>query len=319
MTNIHVLNAAAVRDNVQVQPLREALRKGLIAIASETVSAPPRISAHSPKGLVGAMPGFVPGVGMAAKLVTVFPDNHDRGLPSHQGVVAVFDEETGSLTGLLDAATVTAIRTAHNAAVAADILAREDSEVLSVLGAGVQGREHLRAFADLRPWRQILVASRNPDHAAALAHEFPQCTPVRNFDEAVAQADVVCCCTDSATPIFDADAVRRGTHIGSVGRGAELPAAILPPLGDVLLFVEWPGAVLSQPPAGSVELQHLSSSGGLTTDVSLLGDVLLGRAHGRRSKEEITVFKSTGHATQDLALAVVALDNIGENTPRIEM
>lgn len=319
MTSVRVLNAEAVRDHTNPAPLREALRQGLMAIAEETVSAPARISAHSPRGLVGAMPGFVPGVGMAAKLVTVFPDNHSAGLPSHQGVVAVFDPETGSLQGLLDAATVTSIRTAQNAAVAADVLARTDARSLCILGAGVQGHEHLLAFADLRPWTSVVISSRNFEHARSLAQRFPQCEVVESFDEAVGQADVVCCCTDSQSPLFAAESVRPGTHVSSVGRGEEIPANLLPPHRKTRVFVEWPGAVLFGPPAGTIELQHLRDGEGVADSVTLLGDVLLERRAGRLSDQEITVFKSTGHATQDLALAVVALNNAGDAVPRIEM
>ena len=319
MTTVRILDADAVRRNANPTQLRHALAQGLVAIAEGTVSAPPRISAHSPKGLVGAMPGYVPGVGMAAKLVTVFPDNHASGLPSHQGVVAVFDPATGALQGLLDAAAVTSIRTAQNAAVVADVLARKDASTLAILGAGVQGREHVEAFADLRPWTSVVVASRNPRHAQSLVDEFPQCTIVASFDEAVQMSDVVCCCTDSQTAIFSSSAVREGTHISSVGRGSELPEDLLPPRGASSIFVEWPGAVMSAPPAGAGELQHLRGANGAAEGVTLIGDVLLGRRSGRVASNEVTVFKSTGHATQDLALAVVALENAGDGVPSIEL
>ncbi len=319
MTTIRVFGAAAVRTHTDPIRLRELLTQGLISIALGTLDAPARISAHGEHGLVGAMPGYVPGMGMAAKLVTVFPGNHQRGLPSHQGVVALFDSETGSIKALLDAATVTAIRTAHNAAVAADLLARPDATSLCVLGSGVQGREHLRAFAELRSWTSIRVASRNIEHARQMVQEFPGCIVVENFDDAVAASDVVCCCTDSQAPIFRSESIQPGTHVSSVGRGAELPAGLVTAQAEVRVFVEWPGAVTSAPPAGAVELQHLSSQGSMSGEVTLIGDVLLERKDGRTGPGEITVFKSTGHAAQDLAVAVVAMENVDDAVPAIEI
>lgn len=319
MTTIRLLDAQAVREHTDPIRLRELLAQGLVSIALGTLDVPARISAHGEHGLVGAMPGYVPGMGMAAKLVTVFPGNHERGLPSHQGVVALFDSETGSLQALLDAATVTAIRTAHNAAVAADLLARPDATSLCILGAGVQGREHLRAFADLRSWTSIRVSSRNIEHARAIAREFPRCTVVEDFNEAVAGSDVVCCCTDSQEPIFLSDSVQPGAHVSSVGRGAEVPAGLLTGRQGVRVFVEWPGAVTSPPPAGAAELQHLASQGTLSEEVVLIGDALLQRREGRTGPEEITIFKSTGHAVQDLAVAVVALAAVGDAVPTVEI
>ena len=139
---IRYLNEHDVRTTLGADALRAALRLGLLAISNGEAVAPPRVSAVGPFGLVGAMPGYVPSLGMAAKLVTVFPGNHAHGLPSHQGVVITFDPDTGEVTGLLDAAAITTIRTAHTAALAVDLLARGDSTSVAILGAGALGAEH---------------------------------------------------------------------------------------------------------------------------------------------------------------------------------
>jgi alanine dehydrogenase len=130
---------------------------------------------------------------------------------------------------------------------------------------------------------------------------------------------VVCCCTDSQAPIFRSESIQPGTHVSSVGRGAELPAGLVTAQAEVRVFVEWPGAVTSAPPAGAVELQHLSSQGSMSGEVTLIGDVLLERKDGRTGPGEITVFKSTGHAAQDLAVAVVAMENVDDAVPAIEI
>jgi ornithine cyclodeaminase/alanine dehydrogenase-like protein (mu-crystallin family) len=197
----------------------------------------------------------------------------------------------------MDGRHITAVRTGAAAAVAAGALARADAEVLAILGAGVQGRSHLEALPRVRDFRDIRVASRTPAHAAALASLHPAARPVGSFQEAVEGADVVCCCTDAREPVLEAAWLAPGTHVSSVGGtfGPELDAGTVR-AGRV--FVEWRGAALAPPPAGAHELQGLGGDA-----VTELGEVLAGSRPGRTSGEEITVYKSTGHAVEDAAAA----------------
>lgn len=303
---IRYLNEHDVRSALGTDALEAALRLGLCAISNGEAVAPPRVSAVGPQGLVGAMPGFVPGLGMAAKLVTVFPGNHARGLPSHQGVVITFDPETGVMTGLLDAAAITTIRTARTAAIAVDLLARRDSTSIAILGAGALGAEHLAALASTRPWNDIRIASRNRSKADEVALEDPRARVTATFEEAVRGADVICCCTDAADSVIDTAWVSAGAHVSSVGRRRELPSDLVRLDDERPIFVEWRGAATSAPPAGAEELQHLAAA----ADRALieLGEVISGTRPGRTSPEQITVYKSTGHAVEDVASARVALD-----------
>ena len=303
---IRYLNEHDVRTTLGADALRAALRLGLLAISNGEAVAPPRVSAVGPFGLVGAMPGYVPSLGMAAKLVTVFPGNHAHGLPSHQGVVITFDPDTGEVTGLLDAAAITTIRTAHTAALAVDLLARGDSTSVAILGAGALGAEHLSALAATRPWNDIRIASRDRSKADEVALKDPRARATETFEEAVRGADVICCCTDAADPVIDKDWVSTGAHVSSVGRRRELPSELVRGDEDSPIFVEWRGAATSSHPAGAEELQHLAA----TADRALteLGEVISGVRHGRTSPEQITVYKSTGHAVEDLAAAKVALE-----------
>jgi ornithine cyclodeaminase/alanine dehydrogenase-like protein (mu-crystallin family) len=295
-----------VRAVLSAADLDTALRSGLRAISSGDAVAPPRVSAVGPRGLVGAMPGYVPGLGMAAKLVTVFPGNHALGLPSHQGVVITFDPETGVMTGLLDAAAITTIRTAQTAAIAVDVLARAESATLAIVGAGALGAEHLSALSRTRAWTDIRIASRTRSKAEVVALGDPRARVLNTFEEAVRGADVICCCTDAAEPIIDAAWVSTGAHVSSVGRRNELPLGVIQFAPRQPVFVEWRGAATFPPPAGAEELQHLA--GTADRDLVELGEVLLGRRPGRESSAQVTVYKSTGHAVEDLAAASVALD-----------
>jgi ornithine cyclodeaminase/alanine dehydrogenase-like protein (mu-crystallin family) len=299
---ILVLGRDDVADLLDVDALLPALRGAFRAFSAGTTSVPPRIGAFTPGGVLAAMPAFVPDGGFGVKLVSVFPGNHAHGLPSHQALIAVFDDTTGTLQALMDGTHITAVRTGASAAVAADALARADSRVLTILGAGVQGASHLDAFPRVRDFAEIRIASRTPEHAAALAERDPRAKAVGSFEEAVRGADVVCCCTDAREPVLRASWVSPGAHVSSVGGsfGPELPPELV---ADGRVFVEWRGAAENPSPAGAHELQGLDPA-----TVTEVGQVLAGTAPGRTSDEEVTVYKSTGHAVEDTAAARLVLD-----------
>lgn len=248
------------------------------------------------------MPGYVPGVALEVKLVTVFPGNHAGGLPSHQGLIAVFDEATGTPLALMDGTYITAIRTGGTAAVAARALAREDASVLAILGAGVQGWSHLETFPRVRDFAEIRVASRDHEHAAALAARHPRARVAASFEEAVRGADVVACCTDARSPVIRRSWLAPGAHVSSVG-GTWGPEVDAETIGACSVFVEWRGSTTTPPPAGAVELQGLDPNA-----VTEVGEVLAGTKPGRRAPDELTLYKSTGHAVEDAATARLVYD-----------
>lgn len=303
MGELLYLSRADVERLLDIDSMLEALANVLVIYSSGITSVPPRTGARvGERGLLGAMPGYVPGVALEVKLVSVFPGNHHHGLPSHQGLIMVFDEDTGAPLALMDGTYITAIRTGGTAAVAARLLAREDASVLAILGSGVQGASHLETFPRVRDFKEIRVASRDPVKAKALAARHPRATFVDSFDEAVRGADVVACCTDAREPILRRGWLKPGVHVSSVGGtwGPELDAATIA-AGRV--FVEWRGAATNAPPAGAIELQGLDP--GSVTEV---GEVLAGTKPGRVSRDEITIYKSTGHAIEDAAAARLVYD-----------
>lgn len=297
MAEILVLTEAQVRELIEPAELIDAMRTALLAISAGAVSAPPRIAAVLPDGLLSAMPAYVPGVAAEVKVTSVFPDNLKRGLSSHQGLVVVFDKATGTPVAVMDGTAITEMRTAATAALATMLLARTDAKVLTIIGAGVQGRAHLRALPVARGFSDIIIASRNPDNARELAELHPAATPVESIDAAVHDGDVVCLCTDAREPVIRWPWIRAGAHISSVGGsfGSEVDEETL---RNARVFVEWPGAVTSAPPAGAHELQEIPLSG-----VTVLGDVLSGRKDGRNAADEVTLYKSTGHGAEDAVSA----------------
>jgi ornithine cyclodeaminase/alanine dehydrogenase-like protein (mu-crystallin family) len=299
MPPLLLLNAEDVRNLIDLPTLFDALEVALRELSAGNASVPPRTVARAPEGFLGSMPGYLPGT-LEAKLVAVFPGNHDRGLPSHQALIALFDEANGAPLCVMDGTVITAVRTGATAAVAARALARKGARSLAVLGAGVQGRSHLDAFPRLFELDDIRVASRDPRHAETLAGSHPKARAVDLFEEAVRGADLVCCCTDADEPVLSHAWLASGAHVSSVGVGAEVDEATVRASS---IFVEWRGASENPPPTGSAELQGLDPS-----SIAEVGEVLAGAHPGRRSDGELTLFKSTGHAVEDAAAARQVFD-----------
>src|SRR5689334_9576717 len=182
-----VLSRAEVRRLLDLDELLVALERAFVDLCAGRASVPPRIAAQTEKGFLAAMPGYADGI-LETKLVSVFPGNHEPGLPTHQATIALFDGETGKPLALMDGTEITAVRTGASSAVATRALARPDASVLAVLGAGVQGRSHVDAVTRVRQFDEVRIASRDDEHAQALAEEVGA-TAYCSFEEAVAGAD----------------------------------------------------------------------------------------------------------------------------------
>jgi ornithine cyclodeaminase/alanine dehydrogenase-like protein (mu-crystallin family) len=303
MADLLYLSRADVERVLDIDAMLDVLAQALVAFSAGRASVPPRVAVRvGERGLLGVMPGYIPEVALETKLVSVFPENDAHGMPSHQGLIALFDEMNGTPVALMDGTFITAIRTGGTAAVAARTLAREDARVLAILGAGAQGGSHLATFPRARDFQDIRIANRNHERARELAARHPKARAVESFEEAVRGADVVACCTDSRQPIIRGEWLKPGAHLSAVGGtfGPELDAATVVACN---VFVEWRGAVTNAPPAGAHELQGLDPQ-----DVTEVGEVIAGTKPGRRSPDEITLYKSTGHAVEDAATARLVYD-----------
>ncbi|MEV6992780.1 ornithine cyclodeaminase family protein [Streptomyces sp. NPDC093228] len=298
MNDILVLDRAATAAALAPHRLMSAVADALVAVARDHASAPPRIAAFAPGGLLGVMPGYVPGLGLAAKLVSVFTDPDHPGRSTHRGIVALFDSEDGRPLAVMDAEPITAWRTAAAATHSALALARPGPAV--VVGTGAQARAQVSLLASLRPAEPVTVAGRDHAAARATAALHPGGRAVDGIEAAVRAATTVYCCTGATRPVLRRHWLAPGTHVSSVG-GSHGPELDPETVRDAALFTEWPGAATTPPPSGAQELQGLPADRAVT----LLGSVLSGDASGRRSPDELTVFKSTGHAALDVAAAYV--------------
>ena len=212
------LSEADVRELLDLDELVDALAAAHKDLSAGEASMPPRIAAmvQERQGLLGVMPAYLPSAGLACKLVTLFPQNIDR--HTHQAVIVVFDPENGTPLAVMDGTYITATRTAAGSALATRLLAREDAEVLALLGTGVQARSHARALPRVRAFSEIRVAGRDRSRAEALAEEIgPHARAVSSYEEAIRGSDVVAATTHATEPIVRREWLSPGVHVNSVG------------------------------------------------------------------------------------------------------
>ena len=280
-----ILSRSEVEAVLEPEALLEAVADGLMALASGAVEAPPRQAVAADGGSVLCMAGRRSGSPVAVKLVGVVPGKVELGLEPHPAVICLFYATTGVCLAVMDGEAITGLRTAAAAAVSVRALSREDTRVLAVVGSGVQARAHLRMLPLVREFSDVRLVARDPSAAARLGVAAGSAEG----------ADVVCLCTSSSAPVLSS--VAPGTHVTSVGfapPGGELDPALA---ASSRLFVETRQA-FEAPPAGCAELAGLDPSAGTE-----LGAVLLGRAPGRVSRDDVTVYKAMGHIAEDAAAA----------------
>jgi ornithine cyclodeaminase len=258
--------------------------------------------------LFGVMPGAMGAHGaFGAKLISVFHENFAKGIQSHQGLVILFDPESGAPVCVVHAGEITAIRTAAASAVATDALARKDARRLALLGYGEQAATHARAIGKVRDIESIVVWGRSHDRARAFAERMQAelglpAAAAASVKDAVAKADIVCTVTTASEPILKGEWVRPGTHLNLVGSGLAGPVEVDNDLVVRSQFIaDSREGVLSQ----GAEFLRAKAAGLIGDDhiVAEIGQVLAGEIVGRRSADEITVYKSLGHVVQDLASA----------------
>ena len=254
-------------------------------------------------GFMATMPAWRGGEDpvFSLKSLCIMPANPRRGLDSHQGTVTLFDGETGVPRAILDASAVTEVRTAAVTAVATRLLAREDARVLTILGAGVQGRSHLRALLRVRDFDDVRVYAPSVEHARAVADG--RASVAASAEEAVRGADVVVLATSSPEPVISRDWLAPGAHVNAVG--ASVPSARELDVETVVacaLFCDSRESLRNE--AGEYRLAV--EQGAIAGDDHIrgeLGEVLAGMADGRRRDDDLTVFRSLGLAVEDLAAA----------------
>jgi ornithine cyclodeaminase/alanine dehydrogenase-like protein (mu-crystallin family) len=286
---IRFLDEAAVRRLLSLEELIPAMAEGLTAFSAGKVVQPLRVvvPVAEHQGFLGVMPAYTGSLG--AKLVTFYPGN--RGIPTHHALIVLFHPETGEPSTVMDGRLITELRTAAVSAVATDALARPDASTLAILGAGVQAGSHLEAMRLVRRLKDVRVWSPNNARAFAARHKV---TAAPTAEAAVRGADIIVVATSSTKPVLEGRWITAGTHINTVGATRpdwrELDDAVL---ARARLFVD-------SREAGQQESGDVIAAGQIEAEI---GDVLGGTREGRRSPEEITLFKSVGLAVEDVVSA----------------
>jgi ornithine cyclodeaminase len=282
----------------------EAARNALVAATSEQSGVFPAVLGRScePTNTFSIKSGWSNDL-TGVKVGSFWSGNPARGLPRHNSTIMLLDQESGRLRAVIEAGQVNAYRTAAADAVAADLLARKQARTLAIFGAGNQARFEVAALARIRSIDTVLVVARPSPRRDAFVDrimERGQTARAVSAEEAVRAADIVVTATPSREPLFEADWVGPGTHLVSMGSDAlgkhELPAELLP---RARLFCDLPSQSVQ---IGDFQHGRAAIEAG-NLEVTQIGDVIEGRAPGRLSDEDITIFDSSGISLQDLYIA----------------
>jgi len=316
---IRILTASDVRKALPMRETIEAMKNSYAAWSDGRADIPLRTSLAIPprEGTSLFMPAYVREKdedALAVKVVSVFPQNPKRGIPLIQAAVLLLDAETGAPAAFLEGSALTAIRTGAAAGAATDILARRESRVAAVIGAGVQGRTQLEAVCAVRSVERAYIYDADPARAETFVREMAGIRGIprdlraaASVDEALDEADILCTATTSSTPVYDAAALPDGLHINGIG-SYTLDMIENPPelMTRAAVFVDARPAAIAE--AG--EIVAAIRAGFLeNSEIAELGEVILGRVPGRVSDSQITFFKSVGIAAQDALAARLALKN----------
>jgi len=288
-----------------------AMEEALRALANGGAVMPLRTVLQLPggRGAFGAMPAHLdPPDAIGLKAITVFPGNEGTAYDSHQGVVLLFEATHGSLVAVLDASSITGIRTAAVSGVATRLLARADAGVLAMIGSGVQADTHLDAMMVARPISQVRVASRQPANAARFVarsrarYAGLKVEAVPTVEEAVRGAEIVCTVTSSREPVLQGAWLAPGCHVNAVGASLKSARELdSDAVAMAKLFVDRRESTLAE--SGDFLVPRSEGRFGDDHIRGELGELLEGRVAGRERDDEITLFKSLGLAIEDVAAA----------------
>jgi alanine dehydrogenase len=305
-----VVSENEVKDLLDLDELIAALEQAHIQFSAGRVVMPVRLVVPLPEiqGRISAMPAFMSeGQALGIKIISYFRDNPKQGLPPILATISLYSAETGKLLVLMDGVYITAIRTACASAVATKALARPETPVLGILGAGTQARTHIRAVSRVRSVERVLIWSPSKVNAIYVREELEDelglpIQPQESAEAVVRGADILTAVTDSAEPVLEAGWLKPGVHINAVGShrpdaremGSDTVKratvvvdsldAVNTECGDILLALK----------EGAITPDHLRGE---------IGEVLAGAKPGRTGDDEITMYKSVGIAAQDVAAA----------------
>jgi ornithine cyclodeaminase/alanine dehydrogenase-like protein (mu-crystallin family) len=286
------LDEEQVRRHLRMETLIRAMERALIDFSAGKVVQPVRsvVPVDPPGGFMGIMPALSEGLGL--KVVTFYPPNAKRGLPTHMATIFLLDPETGAPLVVMDGRLITEMRTAGVSAAATKLLASPEARVLAILGSGVQARSHVEALRLVRPLREIRVWSPTKAHADRFAEEIG--AKSMSPEKAVRDADVVVTVTNSKTPVLRGAWLKPGCHVNAVGACRPDWRELDDEAMRNVVFVDSGEGAMQE--SGDVILSGAKI-------YAELGEALAGKVPARA--DETTIFKSLGMAVEDIAAALL--------------
>ncbi len=310
MIEVLIVNQAEVPRLLPMKECVDVMARAFAALARGEADMPLRqiLWMAEKRGALGLMPAHLTThAALGLKAVTFFPRNEGTDLDSHQGAVLLFETGRGRLLAIIDATSITSLRTAAVSGLATRLLARPDAADLALVGSGVEARTHLEAMLAVRTLERIRVASKTFERARSFADRESQrhgitVTPCRTVEEAVSGADIVCTVTSSREPVVQGAWLAPGAHVNAVGSSVatsrELDSAAV---AKARLFVDHRESTLAE--AGDFLLARAEGAVDDTHILGNLGQLVTQQVPGRQSPTEITLFKSVGLAIEDVAAA----------------
>ncbi len=276
------------------------------------------------KAYYGLMPAYVPSPSaMGAKIVTVFGDNHKKGLPSHLATILLLDPETGALIALMDGRYITEARTAAVSAVSARFLARAAASKLAILGSGVQARSHLEALQHVRQLKEVRIWSPKPQSRRQFVDDMSRTvavpiTAADSAEAAVRDADLIVLATSSKTPVIEDAWVGPGAHVMCVGACRPDQREMDPGLVQRgRLYVDSRAAAVVE--AGDIVMNITEGYFDASHIRGEIGELVLGRVPGRAANADVTIFKSLGMAVEDVVAADLVFRRAAETGAGTEL
>lgn len=310
--NVVVLTVTDVRELLTMEEAIEANRRAYIALARREVDVPLRHHIRTQKGVGLVMPGYVPNeASFGLKFVSVMPENRSRGLPVTVGVVMLLDPETGAPLAFMDGTYLTALRTGAGTGVATDLLAVPTAKTMTLIGTGGQADAQLRAVLSVRPVERVFVYNRTRARAEEFCRRHAGAvnrngrpvalSVVDDLERAVRESQIVVTATNASTPVLLGEWLAPGTHVNAIGshdrEGREVDEEVV--IRSRVIAVDFrPGAMMAGDLAVPLDRGRIKES-----DLVEIGTIAAGDVPGRINQDDITFFKSVGHAVQDLVVA----------------
>ncbi len=307
---VRIINQKEVEELLTMRECIGLMEKVLMSLAKGEAILPLRSVVALPEknGRLAMMPSYLANpASFGVKVISAFPENTATEYDSHQGVILLFEPVYGRLLAIVDATSVTAIRTAAASGAATKILAREDASNLAILGSGVQAKTHLEAMLVSRKIHSVRAWSPNAEHLRDFVQRESdrhgiEIKATKTAEEAIRNADLICTTTSCKEPIVHFDSIAPGAHINAVG--ACVPSTRELDSNTVArsrLFVDRLESALNEAgdflipkKEGLIDESHIQGE---------IGEILIGRKKGRTARDEITIFKSLGISVEDLASA----------------